>query len=144
MPVYGAYTDFIACRFVALVLLAALAYRRRTGEGQYIDLSQYEASLHLLAPTLLDYTANGNLAERVGNGHAHFAPYRGLPVQRRGPLVRHYGDVGSGVAGLVRCTRPSRLDATTAVCHHGVSVATCQAASIVALKPGRAPCPPSR
>lgn len=75
MPVYGAYTDFVACRFVGLALLAALAYRRRTGEGQYIDLSQYEASLHLLAPTLLDYAANGNLAERRGNRHATIAPH---------------------------------------------------------------------
>ncbi|WP_179137438.1 CaiB/BaiF CoA transferase family protein [Candidatus Entotheonella palauensis] len=75
MPVYGAYTDFVACRFVGLALLAALSYRRRTGEGQYIDLSQYEASLHLLAPTLLDYAANGNLAERQGNRHATAAPH---------------------------------------------------------------------
>jgi crotonobetainyl-CoA:carnitine CoA-transferase CaiB-like acyl-CoA transferase len=75
MPVYGAYTDFIACRFVGLALLAALVHRRRTGEGQYIDLSQYEASLHLLAPTLLDYTANGNLAERQGNRRATAAPH---------------------------------------------------------------------
>jgi crotonobetainyl-CoA:carnitine CoA-transferase CaiB-like acyl-CoA transferase len=75
MPVYGAYTDFIACRFVGLALLAALMHRRRTGEGQYIDLSQYEASLHLLAPTLLDYTANGHFAERQGNRHATAAPH---------------------------------------------------------------------
>jgi crotonobetainyl-CoA:carnitine CoA-transferase CaiB-like acyl-CoA transferase len=75
MPVYGAYTDFVACRFVALALLAALVHRRRTGEGQYIDLSQYEASLHLLAPTLLDYAANGNLAKRQGNRHAAVAPH---------------------------------------------------------------------
>ena len=75
MPVYGAYTDFIACRFVALALLAALAHRRRTGEGQYIDLSQYEASLHLLAPNLLDYAANGNLGERQGNRRPDMAPH---------------------------------------------------------------------
>ena len=31
-------------------ILAALEHRRRTGEGQYIDLSQAEASLHFLAP----------------------------------------------------------------------------------------------
>ncbi len=75
MPVYGAYTDFIACRFVGLALLAALLHRRRTGEGQYIDLSQYEASLHFLSPTLLDYTANGNLGERQGNRHDTAAPH---------------------------------------------------------------------
>jgi crotonobetainyl-CoA:carnitine CoA-transferase CaiB-like acyl-CoA transferase len=77
MPVYGAYTDFVACRFAALALLAALAYRRRTGEGQYIDLSQYEASLHLLTPPLLDYAANGRLTPRPGN-HCHGAAPHGI------------------------------------------------------------------
>jgi benzylsuccinate CoA-transferase BbsF subunit len=75
MPVYGAYTDFVACRFAGLALLAALEYRRRTGAGQYIDLSQYEASLHLLAPTLLDYAANGRLAQRTGNFCDRAAPH---------------------------------------------------------------------
>ena len=32
-PPYGAYTDFIAPRFSASLLLAALDYRRRTGRG---------------------------------------------------------------------------------------------------------------
>src|SRR5271163_1064711 len=49
-PPYGAYTDFIAPRFAACALLAALAYKRRTGEGQHIDLAQYESALHNLAP----------------------------------------------------------------------------------------------
>ena len=75
MPVYGAYTDFVACRFAGLVLLAALAYRRRTGIGQYIDLSQYEASLHLLTPSLLDYAANDRLAQRTGNRSHDAAPH---------------------------------------------------------------------
>ncbi|HEY7493027.1 MAG TPA: CoA transferase [Candidatus Tectomicrobia bacterium] len=75
MPVYGAYTDFVACRFAGLALLAALAYRRRTGTGQYIDLSQYEASLHLLAPILLDYAANGRLVQRTANFCDRAAPH---------------------------------------------------------------------
>lgn len=75
MPVYGAYTDFVACRFVGMAILAALTHRRRTGEGQFIDLSQYEASLHFLAPTLLNYAANGQLTERRGNRHATAAPH---------------------------------------------------------------------
>lgn len=75
MPVYGAYTDFIACRFVGLALLAALEHRRRTGEGQYIDLSQYEASLHFLAPTLLDYAANERVMPRQANESTVAAPH---------------------------------------------------------------------
>jgi crotonobetainyl-CoA:carnitine CoA-transferase CaiB-like acyl-CoA transferase len=75
MPMYGAYTDFVACRFAGIALLAALEHRRRTGAGQHIDLSQYEASLHLLTPTLLDYAANEHLAQRRGNQCSHAAPH---------------------------------------------------------------------
>ena len=35
---FGAYTDYIAPRFNAAAILAALEHRRRTGEGQHIDL----------------------------------------------------------------------------------------------------------
>jgi crotonobetainyl-CoA:carnitine CoA-transferase CaiB-like acyl-CoA transferase len=75
MPTYGAYTDFVVCRFAGLALLAALEHRRRTGAGQYIDLAQYEASLHLLTPTLLDYTANQRLTPRLGNRCPGAAPH---------------------------------------------------------------------
>ena len=45
---FGAYTDYVAPRFTAAAILAALDHRRRTGEGQYIDVSQAEASMHFL------------------------------------------------------------------------------------------------
>ena len=50
---FGAYTDYIAPRFTAAAILAALEYRRRTGKGQYIDQSQSESALHFLSPALL-------------------------------------------------------------------------------------------
>ena len=53
--------------FGAVALLAALLHRRRTGEGQYIDLSQYEAAIHFLGPAVLDYTVNGRVERRAGN-----------------------------------------------------------------------------
>jgi crotonobetainyl-CoA:carnitine CoA-transferase CaiB-like acyl-CoA transferase len=53
---YGAYTDFIALRYNAACILAALEHRDRTGEGQHIDQAQAEAALHFLAPAFLDYT----------------------------------------------------------------------------------------
>jgi crotonobetainyl-CoA:carnitine CoA-transferase CaiB-like acyl-CoA transferase len=73
--IYGAYTDFLAPRFAALCLLAALEYRRRTGKGQYIDLAQSESSLHFLAPAILDYTANRRVMRRQGNRDPHMAPH---------------------------------------------------------------------
>jgi benzylsuccinate CoA-transferase BbsF subunit len=72
---YSAYTDFIAPKFNASALLAALDHRRRTGEGQYIDLSQAEAALHFLAPALLDTLVNDRVATRVGNRDNLYAPH---------------------------------------------------------------------
>lgn len=77
---YGAYTDFIAVRYNALAILAALEYRRRTGEGQYIDQSQAEAALHFLAPAFLDYTVNGCVPEPMGNRDREIHPQGVYPV----------------------------------------------------------------
>jgi benzylsuccinate CoA-transferase BbsF subunit len=74
-PPHGPYTDFIAPRFGCFALLAALDYRRRTGEGQLIDLSQYEASLHFLAPAITHYFATGAVAQPAGNRSPRYAPH---------------------------------------------------------------------
>lgn len=76
----GAYTDYIAPKFTAAAILAALDHRRRAGEGQYIDFSQGEASAQLLAPALLDYFVNGRVWERNGNASPDFAPHGVYPV----------------------------------------------------------------
>ncbi len=74
-PPYGAYTDFIAPRFSASALLAALDYRRRTGKGQYIDMAQYEAAMQNLAPALIDYAASARVLEPRGNRSDRYAPH---------------------------------------------------------------------
>ena len=71
----SAYTDFIAPRFNVALLLGAVDYRRRTGQGQFFDVSQYETALHWLAPSLLDYEVNGRVATRLGNRQPHAAPH---------------------------------------------------------------------
>jgi len=76
---FGAYTDYVAPKFIAAALLAALDYRRRTGEGQYIDLAQAEAAMHFLTPAILDYTVNGHVQTRVGNFSPHEAPHGVYP-----------------------------------------------------------------
>jgi crotonobetainyl-CoA:carnitine CoA-transferase CaiB-like acyl-CoA transferase len=77
---FGAYTDYVSPRYAAVAILAALDHRRRTGQGQYIDLSQAEASLHFLGPALLDYTVNGRSDERAGNDDSRFAPHGVYPA----------------------------------------------------------------
>jgi len=78
--VFGAYTDYVAPRFTAMAILAALDHRRRTGEGQYIDQSQAECAIHFLGPAILDYTVNGRVEGRVGNSDAAFAPHGVYPA----------------------------------------------------------------
>lgn len=78
---FSAYTDYVAPRFNAASVLAALEYRRRTGEGQYIDVSQAEAALHFLGPALLDCTVNGVVQERIGNRDLNVAPHGVYPAQ---------------------------------------------------------------
>ncbi|MFC1918603.1 CaiB/BaiF CoA transferase family protein [Chloroflexota bacterium] len=74
-PYLGPYTDFIAPHFNVLVILAALDYRRRTGRGMYIDMSQYENGVHFLAPLILDYLVNRRVADRTGNRYPYAAPH---------------------------------------------------------------------
>ena len=76
----GAYSDYVSPRYAVAALLAALEERDRTGCGQYIDLSQAEASLHFMAPAILDYTVNGHVMARCGNRHPQMAPHGLYPA----------------------------------------------------------------
>lgn len=76
---FGAYTDYIAPRFGAIAVMAALEYRRRTGRGQYIDQSQAESALHFLTPALLDCAANGRIDQGIGNSDLNCAPHGVYP-----------------------------------------------------------------
>ena len=71
---WTAYTDTIAPRFVSTIIAAALDRRRRTGKGCFIDLAQLEASLHFLAPEILDHQVNGRSVTRIGNRSRFAAP----------------------------------------------------------------------
>ncbi|MGI9598538.1 MAG: CaiB/BaiF CoA transferase family protein [Acidimicrobiales bacterium] len=72
---FGAYTDYTSPRFLVAALLAAVEHHRATGEGQYIDFSQGEASMQQLTPILLDWSVNGRLLERRGNRDDVHAPH---------------------------------------------------------------------
>ncbi len=71
------YADHVAGLFGALAVLSALEYRDRTGQGQHIDISEYEAMCALLGPAIMDYTVNGNPVLPQGNrpDYTLAAPY---------------------------------------------------------------------
>ena len=78
---YLAYTDGVAPRFMLASLFAALEHRRKTGEGQHIDVSQAEASIHLLAPAILDFEVNGHVWQRDGNRDLQLCPHGVFPTR---------------------------------------------------------------
>jgi crotonobetainyl-CoA:carnitine CoA-transferase CaiB-like acyl-CoA transferase len=56
---YGySYADMAGGYTGALAALIALWHRRRTGKGQFVDLSQFEALVSLVGPALLDISVN--------------------------------------------------------------------------------------
>jgi benzylsuccinate CoA-transferase BbsF subunit len=64
---YGPYIDYIAVGYGVIAILAALARRRATGEGCYIDLSQYETGLQFMTPAILERELNGTIPTRSGD-----------------------------------------------------------------------------
>jgi benzylsuccinate CoA-transferase BbsF subunit len=77
----GAWTDPLAAITAAFSVLAALHQRARTGEGQYIDFSMVEATLCGIPEVLLDYSMNGRLPVRRGNGDVILAPHGCYPCR---------------------------------------------------------------
>ena len=71
----GPYTDFLAGAMGTAAVLTALVHRQRTGEGQYIDMSQNECTMHFITTAFLDYSANGRITTRLGNRRPGFAPH---------------------------------------------------------------------
>lgn len=76
------YPDHVpAPAHAAFALLAALRHRRRTGEGQFIDVSQAETMVALLGPAILDYTVNQHVQMPQGNLADYAAPHGVYPCR---------------------------------------------------------------
>jgi crotonobetainyl-CoA:carnitine CoA-transferase CaiB-like acyl-CoA transferase len=59
----------------AVAICAALAARQRTGHGQYIDISLWEAVAALVPEGWMDYTMNGTQPPRRGNRDPWMSPH---------------------------------------------------------------------
>ena len=70
-----AITDFIAPRANAMAIISALDHRRRTGQGQYLDAAQFESTIPMMSPVILQYAADDILAGRIGNRSTYAAPH---------------------------------------------------------------------
>jgi len=76
-PVQGGilFNDTLGALNATYAILLALAHRERTGQGQWIDLSQYEAGVAHLGEAFMEYEMNGVVPSRRGNNHPDHAPY---------------------------------------------------------------------
>lgn len=70
-----AYPDVIAPWYIIIAIINALDHRQRTGGGQLIDVSQFEAGVSFLAPALLDYSVNNRVQGATGNRCSYAAPH---------------------------------------------------------------------
>tara|TARA_R110002020_G_scaffold176756_27_gene369343 strand:- start:3858 stop:5105 length:1248 start_codon:yes stop_codon:yes gene_type:complete len=69
-----AYGDACGGLFSAAALLTALYHKRRTGEGQRVELSQVETMMQLGAHGFVEHGLTGRAPERRGNRHPLFVP----------------------------------------------------------------------
>ncbi len=69
------YGDPILGMFGLFAINAALVNRARTGQGQYIDVSMYEAMEMILPEALLQYAMNGREPRPLSNHHPLMSPH---------------------------------------------------------------------
>ena len=70
-----AFPDYIAPSYGAVAIIAALHHRARTGEGQYIDISQAETAASMIGPAFLELLVNGSEPQPQGNFSATASPH---------------------------------------------------------------------
>jgi crotonobetainyl-CoA:carnitine CoA-transferase CaiB-like acyl-CoA transferase len=78
---YGPYIDFVAALVGTPLILAALDRRDKSGQGCFIDVSQYECGAFFLAGSLFDYHASGKVLEREENRDPVAAPHNAYPCK---------------------------------------------------------------
>ncbi|MBM4421443.1 MAG: CoA transferase, partial [Chloroflexi bacterium] len=70
------YADFSSNPFhAAIAVMAALHERERSGDGQFIELSQYESTVALMGPSVLALGATGQAPRPPGNADPEAAPH---------------------------------------------------------------------
>jgi crotonobetainyl-CoA:carnitine CoA-transferase CaiB-like acyl-CoA transferase len=70
-----AYPDSLSGLHGLFAVMCALDHRRRTGEGQYVNLSQLEATIAVIGEVMMEGIASGGDPPRPGNRSAAAAPH---------------------------------------------------------------------
>jgi len=75
-----ALTDVLTGLHAVTGILAALAWRERSGQGQHIDLALLDVQVSSLANQAMNYLVTGKSPERLGNSHPSIVPYEAFPT----------------------------------------------------------------
>lgn len=76
MKVGVALTDILTGLYATNAVLAALAWREQSSEGQYIDMALLDVQVACLANQAMNYLATGSNPRRMGNAHPSIVPYQ--------------------------------------------------------------------
>jgi crotonobetainyl-CoA:carnitine CoA-transferase CaiB-like acyl-CoA transferase len=71
-----AVADITTGMYATVAILAALAHRTRTGQGQYIDMALLDVQVAMIANMNMNYLISGRVPKRQGNAHANIVPYQ--------------------------------------------------------------------
>ncbi|MCA8254712.1 CoA transferase [Burkholderia sp. AU31624] len=88
-----AIADLATGLYSTVAVLAALAHRDRTGEGQYIDMALLDVQVALLANMNTNFLASGKPPVRWGNAHPNIVPYQTFQT-RDGWIIVAVGNDG--------------------------------------------------
>ena len=88
-----ALTDILTGLYAGNAILAALAHREQTGQGQHIDLALLDVQVACLANQAMNYLVSGKAPRRLGNGHPNIVPYQDFPTAD-GDMILAIGNDG--------------------------------------------------
>ncbi len=71
----SAWSDAVAAQHAAMAAVAALRHRDVTGQGQYVEVCQWEATTSWLGEAVMDWTMNGRDRGPRGNADPAMAPH---------------------------------------------------------------------
>src|SRR6185437_10687998 len=75
-----ALTDILTGLYSSVAILAALAQRELTGQGQHIDMALLDVQVASLANQNANYLTTGKPPGRMGNAHPNIVPYQDFPT----------------------------------------------------------------
>ncbi len=78
--------DIIAGNHASEAILAALYYREKTGEGQFIDCAMLDGLIYTLENAIVRYTVGGEIPRPLGTAHPSIAPFQAFKASDR-PLI---------------------------------------------------------